>query len=259
MDKTGTIEIKITGQIGSIELKPDNYDIKQLAGMLQNIEDLLYPGQKNDRPLITYNVQEGSVRHIFKTPIQYIIGFSAVLSQINEINSIDFLDLRSAKAIENLQQIAFQKNYEFLISTSVNNEITLCIHSGTQFIRTENKWVDAEFYFYGILKDAGGKGKANIHIDTQEYGYLGIETDQNFLMSQETNLLYKKFGVRATGKQNIDSGEIDTKTLKLIELIDYHPRYDAEYLASLISYSKNTWQGVDPETWLSEIRGGYEG
>lgn len=259
MDKTGTIEIKITGQIGSIELKSDNYDIKQLAGMLQNIEDLLYPGQKNDRPLITYNVQEGSVRHIFKTPIQYIIGFSAVLSQINEINSIDFLDLRSAKAIENLQQIAFQKNYEFLISTSVNNEITLCIHSGTQFIRTENKWVDAEFYFYGILKDAGGKGKANIHIDTQEYGYLGIETDQNFLMSQETNLLYKKFGVRATGKQNIDSGEIDTKTLKLIELIDYHPRYDAEYLASLISYSKNTWQGVDPETWLSEIRGGYEG
>ena len=57
MDKTGTIEIKIIGQIGSIELKPDNYDIKQLAGMLQNIEDLLYPGQKNDRPLITYNVQ----------------------------------------------------------------------------------------------------------------------------------------------------------------------------------------------------------
>ncbi|MBK8701231.1 MAG: hypothetical protein IPN29_17505 [Saprospiraceae bacterium] len=259
MDKTGTIEIRITGKTGSIELRPDNYDIKQLAGMLQNIEDLLYPGQKNERPLITYDLKEGSVRHLFKTPIQYIIGFSAVLSQINEVNSIDFLDLRSAKAIENLQETAYQKNYEFLIKTSVSDEVTLSINPGTQFKRAENKWVDAEFYFYGILKDAGGKGKANIHIDTQEYGYLGIETDQNFLMAQESNLLYRKFGVRATGKHNIDTSEIDIKTLKLIELIDYHPRYDDDYLARLISKSKNTWQGVDPESWLAEMRGNYEG
>ncbi len=70
MDKIGDIEIRVVGKSGNLELKPDNYDIRHIASILQNVEDLLFPNGKKDRPLITYDIQEGSVRHIFKTPIQ---------------------------------------------------------------------------------------------------------------------------------------------------------------------------------------------
>ena len=258
MDKIGDIEIRVVGKSGNLELKPENYDIKHIASILQNVEDLLYPNNKKDRPLITYDIQEGSVKHVFKTPIQYIIGFSAVLGQIQESKSIDFLDLKTARAIESIQQLSQQKNYEFQFRTSVKKDIELSINPNTRFFRTENIWVDAEFYFYGILKDAGGKSKANIHIDTDDYGYLAIETGQDFLTEQEENLLYKKFGVRATGKQNLETGEIDTKSLKLVELINYNPKFDAEYLTSLVSKAKKSWKGIDTDDWLASLRGGYE-
>ncbi|MBW6483301.1 MAG: hypothetical protein K0B10_09585 [Vicingaceae bacterium] len=258
MEKIGEIVIRVVGKSGNLELKPDNYDIRQIATILQDVEDLLYPNNKKDRPLITYDIQEGSVKHIFKTPIQYIIGFSAILGQIKASNSIDFLDLKTARAIESIQQLSQQKNYEFQFSTSLKNDIELSINPSTRFFRTENTWADAEFYFYGILKDAGGKNKVNIHLDTDDYGYLAIETGQNFLMDQEDNLLYKKFGVRVTGKQNLETGEIDTKSLNLVELINYNPKFDSDYLISLITKAKKNWKGINTDEWLSNIRGGYE-
>lgn len=258
MDKIGDIEIMVTGKSGNNDLKPDNYDIKHIASLLQNIEDLLYPNNKKERPLITYDIQEGSVKHIFKTTIQTVIGFSAILLQIQANNSIDFLDLKTARAIENIQNLSLQKNYEFQIKTSLNDNYELKISPSTKFFRTENIWVDAEFYFYGILKDAGGKNKANIHLDTEDYGYITIETGKAFLQEQEDNMLYKQFGVRAIGKQNIETGEIDTKSLNLIELIDYNPKFNDDYINQLISKAKKNWKGVNPDEWLLNLRGGYE-
>lgn len=258
MEKIGDIEIRVVGKSGNLNLSPDNYDIKQIAYLLQNVEDLLYPTHKKDRPIITYDIQEGSVRHIFKTSIQAVIGFSALLSQIQSQNNIDFLELRTARAIEEIQKISRQKNYEFQIKTSLEKDAELKINPSTKFFRTENTWVDAEFYFYGILKDAGGKSKANIHIDTSDYGYLSIETGEEFLKEREDNLLYKNYGVRATGKQNMDTGEVDTKSLKLVELIDYNPKFDNDYLKTLINKAKNNWKGINADEWLLNMRGGYE-
>lgn len=258
MDKIGGIEIRVVGKSGNLELKPDNYDIRHIASILQNVEDLLFPNSKRDRPLITYDIEEGSVRHIFKTSIQYIIGFSAILGQIQDSNSIDFLDLKTARAFESIQELSLQKNYEFQFSTSVKGNIELSINPKTKFYRSENIWVDAEFYFYGVLTNAGGKSKANIHLDTKEYGSLTINTGKDFLEGQEENLLYKKFGVRASGKQNLDTGELDTKSLTLLELVNYNPRYDSEYLDSLISRAKKSWKGVNTNEWLNNLRGDYE-
>lgn len=258
MEKIGEIEIRVVGKFGNNDLKPENYDIKHIASLLQNVEDLLYPNTKKERPLITYDIQEGSVKHIFKTTIQTVIGFSAILSQIQANESIDFLDIKTARAIENIQNLSLQKNFEFQIKTSLKDDYELKISPKTKYFKSENIWVDAEFYFYGILKDAGGKSKANIHLDTDDYGYIAIETDKDFLEEKEENLLYKKFGVRATGKQNIDTGEIDTKSLKLVALIDYSPKFDNDYLSQLISKAKKSWKGINPDEWLMNLRGGYE-
>ncbi|MCB0735938.1 MAG: hypothetical protein KDC92_00400 [Bacteroidetes bacterium] len=258
MDKIGDIEIRVIGKSGSKELHPDNYDIRHIASILQNVEELLYPNNKKDRPLLTYNIQEGSVRHIFKTPAQYVIGFSAVLAQVQATQSIDFLDLKTARALENIQKLSIEKDYSFEFNTSVNEGVALVINPQTHFYRTENIWVDAEFYFYGILTNAGGKSKANIHLDTSEFGSLTLNTNKDFLEGQEENLLYKQFGVRVIGKQNAETGEIDTKSLELIELIDYEQKYNSEYLSTLISKAKKSWKGVKTDDWLFGLRGDYE-
>lgn len=259
MEKIGSIEIRITGSKGNLDLSPDNYDIRELIAMLENAEDLLFSGDKKDRPIISYRIEEGSVKHVFSTSMQFIIGFNAIIGQVDQTQNIDFLDVRTAKALENIQNIATKKDYHFNIKTSLVDTNEIKLDKTTRFYRTEAVWAEAEFYFYGKVTNAGGKDKANIHLLTDELGSVAIETPKTFLEDYEENLLYRVFGIRATGKQHSETGEIDKSTLKFIELIDYQPKYDEQYLKSLREKAKRSWLGsVDPDSWLREIRGGYE-
>jgi hypothetical protein len=259
VEKIGFIQIRIIGSKGNLELSPDNYDIREIISILENAENLLYSGDKKDRPPITYKLEEGSVKHIFKTSIQYIIGFNAVLGQINQVQNIDFLDLSTSRALENIQDIAAKKDYAFLIKTSVINSNEVKIDRTTRYYRTEAVWVDAEFYFYGKVTNAGGKDRANIHIVTEELGMIRIETPISFLEEYEDNLLYKNFGVRAIGKQHSETGEIDKSSLKFLELVYYQPKYDEKYLKELRDKAKKSWLGsINPDEWLKQIRGGYD-
>lgn len=259
MENSGSIEIRIIGSKGNIELTPDNYDIREIITILQAAENLLFPSSRKERPIISYSIEPGSVRHIIKTSLQAVIGFNAILGQVGAASSIDFLEFQSAQAIEILQDNAIKNDYEFTIRTSLDNSNELMITSKSKLMRTQNIWVDAEFYFYGTLTNAGGKNKANIHLDTDNLGSLTIQTDREFLSEKEENLLYKDFGVRVTGKQNIQTSEIDKLSLKLIELIDYTPKFDQDYLTSLVNKASSKWSDVsDADEWLNSIRGNYE-
>ena len=259
MKKIGFIEIIITGSKGNLELSPDNYDIREVISMLENAENLLYSGDKRDRPTISYKLEEGSVKHIFKTSIQFIIGFNAIIGQVNHVQNIDFLDIDTAKAFENIQDIAIKRDYAFSIKTSIENTNEVRVDNTTHFYRTEAVWADAEFYFYGKVTNAGGKGKANIHIVTEELGTVIIQTPISFLEHYDENMLYKTFGIRAIGKQHSETGEVDTSTLKFIELVDYQPKYDEQYLKALRDKARKSWLGnINPDNWLKEIRGAYE-
>lgn len=259
MEKIGFIEIIIIGSKGNIELSPDNYDIREVISMLENAENLLYSGDKRDRATISYKLEEGSVKHIFKTSIQFIIGFNAIIGQVNHVQNIDFLNIDTAKAFENIQDIAIKRDYAFSIKTSIENTNEVRVDNTTHFYRTEAVWVDAEFYFYGKVTNAGGKGTANIHIVTEELGTVIIQTPISFLEHYDENMLYKTFGIRAIGKQHSETGEVDTSTLKFVELVDYQPKYDEQYLKALRDKAKKSWLGnINPDNWLKEIRGAYE-
>lgn len=259
MSKSGQIIISISGSKGNIELNPDNYDIKEIMLVLESAEYLLFPNDRKDRPLISYKIEEGSVKNVFKTTLQYIIGFNAILGQINQLNNIDFLDFSTANAIEQFQGIAIKKNYNFVISTSIADSNELIINKETNLFRTESAWADAEFYFYGKITNMGGKDKANIHLVTDELGTVIIQTPKTDLERIENNLLYKNFGVRATGKQRLDTGEIDKHSLKFIEIINYQPKYDGTYLETLRKKAMNSWlSSINSEEWLKNMREGYE-
>jgi hypothetical protein len=68
VEKNGQIEIRVSGKIGNVDINPDNFDIREIISILENVDDLLYNGDKKNRPLISYDIQEGSVRNIQKNP-----------------------------------------------------------------------------------------------------------------------------------------------------------------------------------------------
>lgn len=254
MDQRGTIEIRVSGNKGNLGLSPDHYDIKEIAQLFDTVESILFSGNKKQRPEITYSIESGSVRHIFKTSFQSIVAVSAILANVLETGSIDKLELPTARAIEKLQSDAISKNYEFTISTSEWRGGELKITPQTHYRRSEEMWVDAEIYLYGTLTDAGGKDKSNIHLDTKEYGQVTIDADKEYLRNIEENLLYKEYGVRARGKQSLATGDIDLSSLKLISLQGYRPVYDEAYLNGLIAKASKSWAGVDVDSFLSELR-----
>lgn len=260
MEKQGHLEIQIKGFKGNQELKPDNYDIREVIQILESSENLLFPAEKKDRPVISYQIAEGSVRHIMSTSLQAIIGFNAVLGEINQNRSLDFLQANTIHAIESLQEAAKKKNFRFTLKTSVAKSNELVIDKNTLFMRTESLWGDAEFYFYGKITNMGGKDKANIHLVTEGNGTLIIQTPQSVLEAIESNPLYKFYGIRAAGKQNIETGELDERTLRFLELINYSQIYDQDYLKKLRDKATSRWlTNIDPDKWLKQIRGGYDG
>lgn len=255
MENIGYIEIIVSGVKGNFKLTPDTFDIKELSEIISQAEKLLFPGERKERPLISYKMEEGSVKNIFKTSLQIVIGFSAVIGQISTTHNIDFLELNTAKAFESFQETAIKKDYSFEIKTSIENSPSLKIDKSTFFYRTSENWVDAEFYFFGKITNAGGKDKANIHLVTEELGTLYIQTPQEFLAKAEENILYKTYVIRAKGKQNSETGEIEKQSLTFIELIDYNTKYDQQYLKSLRSKAMTWLNKIDPDEWLNDIRG----
>ncbi|ADB41675.1 hypothetical protein [Spirosoma linguale] len=259
MDKTGFIEIRITGTKGNLDLTPDIYDVREVMTVLEQVEGLLFPADKKERPIISYQLQSGSVRHIFKTAVQYIIGFNALIGLISQRQTIDFLESATAKAFEELQEMAVQRGYTLSIRTSEPASNELRIDRTTKFYRTEAVWAEAEFYLYGRVTNAGGKDRANIHIQTDDYGLVIVKTPISILEQLEGNILYRTFGVRVIGKQHTETGELDRSDVRFVELVDYHPNYDEDYLQSLRSKAKKSWLGTtDPTAWLHELRGSYD-
>lgn len=253
MENLESIEIRVIGKVGNEPLSPNNFDIRELISVLENA-DMLFSSDKK-RPIITHEIQEGSVRHIFRTAIHSIVSFNALLGLVISKNSIDYLESKTATAIENLQEYARKKDFSIEVKTSLEDTHSIVIDKDTNFVRSENIWAEAEFYFYGKITNAGGKDKANIHLLTSDYGTLKIKTPISFLENQEGNILYKVAGVRAKGRQNVRTGEIDTTELDIIEFVNYTPSYDEKYLQSLREKAKKTWVGVDKTQWLNEIRG----
>ena len=259
MQNKGQVTIHIDGKYGGEPLTPENYDITLMQNVLEYAIALLDLDKRKERPITTYHIESGSVSNVFTTSKQKAVEFASVLALVASTSSIDQLDAKTAVAFEGLQKFAIQNNFKVDVSTSESKEHIVHITPTSYYKRTENLWADAEIYYYGTLVDAGGKNKSNIHLDTKD-GLIMIDADKEILASIEGNPLYRKFGVRAMAKQNIINGDIDRSSLKLIEMMEFEPKFDMAYLERKIEASTPVWSGIDADEFLHEIReGSYVG
>ncbi|MBK8141468.1 MAG: hypothetical protein IPK57_10945 [Chitinophagaceae bacterium] len=88
---------------------------------------------------------------------------------------------------------------------------------------------------------------------TKEYGKLVISATEQQLLEGEKRL-FKIYGVRAKGKQNLSDGK--PFDLKLIDYITYNPNYDEHKLDLLIERASVNWNVIsNVDSWLEKIRG----
>lgn len=249
MKEFGYIEIRVN------DVSPNAFDISDVMELLKNAENLLYPNERKIRPIISYEVKEGSTRNIIKTLIGPVLAVNAVLGQIQIENSIDSIDSTQAKAIENIQEWAAKKNHELVIKTSVKESAFLGMSQHTKYYRSENLWLDSDLYLYGKVTSMGGKTSPNLHLATDDYGTVIIQTTEEVLANEKENKLYKLVGVHVRAKQNVKSGQLDKNEVKLLDFVDYKQEYDSDYLSELINQASKTWAEIpDTDQWLAEIR-----
>jgi hypothetical protein len=258
MEEQGYIEVKIDGLIGNEPLKPIDIDIADIKEMISDVETFLYPsrGEKADRPHISYKIEEGSARNLFYVPISSVLLFNALASEIKNRGNIDFLDNKRAEIIDKFQRKAKENNFEISFLSSSAVEPILKINKETNFFKIAASYIETEFILYGKVNEEGGNNP-NFHLLTKEFGKLVISATEQQLLEGEKRL-FKIYGVRAKGKQNLSDGK--PFDLKLLEYITYNPNYDEQKLDLLIERASVNWNTIpNVDTWLNEIRGGANG
>lgn len=248
--ETSYIDIKLSGAIDGLELSPDTYDIRQLTKILESVEALI-AGSGDERGLVTLEIQEGSVINRFKTTLPAMLAATALLVQVNETHSLRGLTSQFCSGIKTLQQEAQKLGVEVSIGTSQQANV-LSITPTTTFEEADDIWVEAEVYLYGKVVNAGGKSRSTLKLQGEGEKQYTIQTTTDYLMGQEENILYRTYGVRASGLQNVRSREL--KDLKLLELFPHAPKYDANYLNSLIEKARPAFEGSTYEEIMDEIR-----
>ena len=258
MEEQGYIEVKIDGSVGNKPLKPIDIDIAEIKEIISDVETFLYPtrGEKAERPHISYKIEEGSARNLFYLPISGVLLFNGLSTEIKNRGNIDFLDNKRAEIIDKFQRKAKENNFEISFLSSSTVEPILKINKETNFFKIAATFIDTEFILYGKVNEEGGNNP-NFHLLTKEYGKLVISATEQQLLEGEKRL-FKIYGVRAKGKQNLSDGK--PFDLKLIDYITYNPNYDEHKLDLLIERASVNWNPIkNVDLWLEGIRGGANG
>lgn len=251
------IEIHIRGKIGNEELRPETYDIRELRDMIDIVCGVMgHTNKSND--LISLEIKDGSVRQLFYSTKQQVMIAATLLQLVASNPHMENVDDRLASQIETIQSKAISLGYTYEICTSEKGT-PLLISPMTNYKRLEAQWVDADYYLYGIVENAGGAKDGAIRL-RHKGELLTIDVDKDMLASLEKNIVYHECGVYVKGRQNVTTYEMDKSSLRLVSFLDYTDRYNEQYLKDCIKKASPVWADVhDPVLWLYEIRGDYEG
>jgi hypothetical protein len=257
MEQTGNISLIVKGKTINGNLNPMDIDIAETREILADVETLLFPTkiEKEERPKVSYEVKEGSVKNIFYLPLAKVIMFSALLTEVGNRGNIDLLEPKAASIIDKWQRKSYNSGIDYLITSSLSDDKPLIsITAKTQFIAPQADWVNTSLYLYGKIYEEGGLSKINLHILTDRYGKLTVNATEEQLTAGDQKL-FKIYGLWVKGKQNVESGQL--KDLELIDYLTYQPEYDEIVLQKQIKKATTNWAAIkDKDKWLQEIRGG---
>jgi hypothetical protein len=255
MEEKGHIILKFDGIINGEKLTPSDIDISEIKEIITDIEAFLYPtrSEKNERPHISYRIEDGSALHKFFLPLTSVLFFNGIIGEVNSRKTIDFLDFKRAEIIEKFQRVAKEKDLEITFSTSSTDTKELKITKETNYFNVAPNFIYSEFTLYGEIYQEGGI-TPNLHINTKEFGKLTVSATKEQILEGEKRV-YKIYGLKATGKQSLEN--MKPYDLKLNHFINYNPVFDKAELDILIAKATPNLSKIENvDNWLTLIREG---
>lgn len=251
MEEQGYIELRVTNKDNT--LSPKDIDINEVKDFISNIESFLYPNrkEKQNRPHISYDLEEGSAKHKFFLPISAVILFNGLTSEIKSRNNLDFLDYKRQSIIDKFQKKAIKEGYSIAFNNSVLKETSLVIDPSTSFQMIAPTFYESEFYLYGEIYQEGGK-TPNLHISTKKYGNLTIAATKDQIMYGEKKT-YKPYGIKVRGKKSFENDKLSD--LELVEFIQYKPIFNKSLLEKVIEKaSVNLSKITNVDAWIDDLK-----
>jgi hypothetical protein len=251
MEEKGYIELRVTNKDNS--LHPKDIDINEIKDFISDIETFLYPNrkEKQNRPQISYTINEGSVKHIFYLPITAVILFNGLTNEINNRKNLDFLEYNRQFIIDKFQKKAITNGYKIEFNNSISNESSLIIDSTSSFEMIIPSYYESEFYLYGEIYQEGGKNP-NLHISTKNYGNLTVAASKEQIMDGEKKT-YKIYGIKVRGKKSLEDNTLSD--LELLEFIEYKPVFNKNLLQKVIKKaSVNLNKITNVDAWIDELK-----
>ncbi|MDB9954741.1 hypothetical protein OAD49_04180 [Flavobacteriaceae bacterium] len=251
MEEQGHIELRVTNKDNS--LSPKDIDINEVKDFISDVESFLYPNrkEKQNRPHISYDIEEGSAKHKFFLPISAVLFFNALTAEISKRDNIDFLEYKRQSIIDKFQKKAIKEDYVIEFNNSISKESSLVIDYTTNFEMIAPTFYESEFYIYGKIYQEGGKNP-NLHISTKKYGNLTISATKEQIMDGEKKT-YKPYGIKVLGKKSFEDDSLTD--LELVEFIQYKPVFNKSLLEKVIEKaSTNLNKITNVDAWLDDIK-----
>ena len=235
-----SLDIHITGRKGDTSLSLNNYDIKEWKEMIDVLVPLVSIDREKD-DIVSIIPSEGSVRLSLQAPKHIIVKIMAVMALISETGSLKDADKTTKATISYFQNKATRYGYGYEFSSNVC-DTKLIISPETNYTIPTAVYVPIEIYRYGQVVRLGGK-EPKLEMEIATEGRISIQAEKE-VISRDA-LLYKNWAVRISAKRDITTGEIDTNSYKLIEIVKhYTPKVDMKILNAYIAKATPAWDGV---------------
>lgn len=251
MEELGYIELRVTNRDNT--LTPKDVDINEVKEFISDVETFLFPSrkEKQGRPHISYDLEEGSAKHKFFLPISAVILFNGLTMEIKNRNNLDFLDYKRQTIIDKFQKKARKDGYVIEFNNSISKEPSLVIDFNSDYEAIAPTFYEGEFYLYGEIYQEGGKNP-NIHISTKKYGNVTISATKEQIINGEKKT-YKAYGVKVRGKKSFEDDKVSD--LELIEFIQYQPIFSKSLLDRVIEKaSENLSKITNVDAWVNDIK-----
>jgi hypothetical protein len=240
------------------EATPERVRLALLADFTRDVEVFLRGKSREvDVSKLEVSVQRGSVA-IVTQPIAAAPELWRDLRALLVSELLDALDPKRREVVDGWQKLARSvQGLAFRLSAPALDR-PVVISAETDYRADDaDQWVRVERYVRGEIQDLGGAVKPNAHVRLPDGSSLTVSTERDVLRNDTVNRLYKPAMLRVQAQYNVLTREL--KDARLIEFVQYEPRFEEGDLERLNRRGAQAWKDVDDAAaWVDELRGGAQ-
>ncbi len=252
------ISIALIDVSAGYEASPSRVRLSVAADFVADVTSLLRGASKEVDPrALDVAFRSGSLV-IETAPIAAAPSLFADLNSLLVSEMLDRLDSKRREVLERWQKAAKALPGATYRVQAAFLSRPLLISAETDYRADDaDQWVQVERYVRGEILDLGGATKANAHVRLPDGSTLKVTTERQVLHDDTANRLYKQATLRIRAQYNVLTREL--REARLVEFVEYAPRFDDADMERLTKRGAVAWQGVEDATaWVDELRGGQE-